>query len=316
MSDSRRSNRFARRTLGSLLLSLVVGCSSAAQPARAPGPVVKAASSVPGEGDERANRRRPGSLEQSAVSDDSAASTAERPRPWLGVEMRGQAEDEPGVFIVQVLPNSPAQRSGLQPNDTLLLLDGAPVNAPDDVARTVATKTVGDTVRVAAVRNNRYLRLSLRLEAFPHPSGPERTSYVGKPAPALSDLTNPNATPPPTLQSLRGKPALLAFLGPSWNLCSPSFTLVKLWQRAHAARGLQLIMITPSDAAGAQKTASAVGLSDPVWADPTGVATRRYASTAACSFILVDSQGVVREVLVGIEPKDLERMNRALSTVE
>ncbi len=72
-----------------------------------------------------------------------------------------------GVPIQFVFNGSPAQRAGLQPGDTLMALDGHPVQSALEARRTLHGLAVGQTVQVTFRRAGAEQHVSITAEAAP-----------------------------------------------------------------------------------------------------------------------------------------------------
>jgi hypothetical protein len=90
-----------------------------------------------------------------------------RPQYWFGVAVEGippvlakhlKLQVDQGLLVMAVLPNSPAERAGLKPDDLLIEIDGSPLTSQEDLAR--------------AANANRMWKSSAesRLVTPPHPS--------------------------------------------------------------------------------------------------------------------------------------------------
>ncbi len=65
------------------------------------------------------------------------------------------------VEIVEVVPDSPAQRSGLRSEDLLLELDGHPIERVDDVQALMNHEAIGRRLQATVLRGDRWLDLEL-----------------------------------------------------------------------------------------------------------------------------------------------------------
>ncbi|MEA5452161.1 HhoA/HhoB/HtrA family serine endopeptidase [Leptolyngbya sp. CCNP1308] len=71
-------------------------------------------------------------------------------------------EEEEGVLIVQVMPNSPAARGGLRAGDVIVAVEGQPVKESAAVQQAVEGSTVGQDLAVTLRRDGREQTISVR----------------------------------------------------------------------------------------------------------------------------------------------------------
>jgi len=82
------------------------------------------------------------------------------PRP-LPPRVRPRFEIESAVEVVEVLPDSPAARAGLRPEDLIVSVDGHPTESVYDLQRLMVAELIGRRVPLTVVRDGRELELSL-----------------------------------------------------------------------------------------------------------------------------------------------------------
>ena len=104
--------------------------------------------------------------------------------PYLGIQMRGltpglkqqinndrqvgfQVQDDQGVVIFQVLPNSPAAKSGLRNGDVIKKVNGQTVTKAEQVQQAVENTSVGGTMQIEVSRSGRSTTVSVQPGAFP-----------------------------------------------------------------------------------------------------------------------------------------------------
>lgn len=97
--------------------------------------------------------------------------------PYLGIKMgkleeeqlkaEGLPKDTVGVYVVEVVPDSPAQKSGLQPGDIIQKVEGKEINDPTIIAEIVRNKNVGDKVHIRLLRGGQAKVLSLTVGSLP-----------------------------------------------------------------------------------------------------------------------------------------------------
>lgn len=96
-------------------------------------------------------------------------------RPYIGVRYKMIDKETAilnevveGAYVVEVLPNSPAQKAGIQDEDIIIEFDGKKVKGDDEqgLAKMILEKKVGDVVRIKIWRNGQTLEKTLTLESY------------------------------------------------------------------------------------------------------------------------------------------------------
>lgn len=106
--------------------------------------------------------------------------------PYLGIQMltlspelKAQLNSDPnsgilvnqdeGVLIVRVVPNSPADRAGLRSGDVVKKINGETIASSEQVQKAVNREKVGSALELELNRNGESLDLQVRAGAFPDP---------------------------------------------------------------------------------------------------------------------------------------------------
>lgn len=109
---------------------------------------------------------------------DTLASGKEVPHPFVGIEMRDITPDlakrfnqDPnstftipevnGVFVVRVLPNTPADRAGIRRGDVIVEVDGQRVTQGVAIQNRVENSGVGKSLKFKVQRGNQSLMLNV-----------------------------------------------------------------------------------------------------------------------------------------------------------
>src|SRR6266516_4511094 len=72
-----------------------------------------------------------------------------RPLPTRASALFGK---RPAVEVVEVVPQSPAERAGIRPEDLIVELDGTPIEGMDELQRVVVSELIGHAVRAKVIR--------------------------------------------------------------------------------------------------------------------------------------------------------------------
>jgi Do/DeqQ family serine protease len=76
-------------------------------------------------------------------------------------------DEEEGILIVRVMPDSPAARSGLRAGDVILSVDGQAVKESEEVQDAVANSSVGQNLSMTIRRNGQEQTLNVRPGTVP-----------------------------------------------------------------------------------------------------------------------------------------------------
>jgi Do/DeqQ family serine protease len=104
--------------------------------------------------------------------------------PYLGIQMMGltpqlkeninsnpnsglSVNEDKGVLVVTVVPNSPAAKAGIRAGDVIQKLGGQAVTDPSSVQKVVENSQVGGDLRMELRRNGQNLNIAVQPAAFP-----------------------------------------------------------------------------------------------------------------------------------------------------
>lgn len=97
--------------------------------------------------------------------------TATIPAPWLGLGGAPSADGSvKGVKIMGIAPGSPAEKAGLKAGDnadTIVAVDGAPVETPEQLAEVIAKHAIGQTVKLLVFSGGKFREASATLRPQP-----------------------------------------------------------------------------------------------------------------------------------------------------
>ena len=75
--------------------------------------------------------------------------------PYINQELGIDMDLDDGIYVAEVIRNSPAEKAGIREGDILLEIDGMPLDKMSKLRTYIYGKEVGDSVKIRYVRKNR-----------------------------------------------------------------------------------------------------------------------------------------------------------------
>ena len=96
--------------------------------------------------------------------------------PQLKEQLKSQTNfslnADQGVLIVDVVPNSPADRAGLKPGDVIQTIAEQAITETDEVQQTVAKTKVGEKLSLGLQRDDKQVNVEVKVGILPTPNQP------------------------------------------------------------------------------------------------------------------------------------------------
>ncbi|MCA9492185.1 MAG: PDZ domain-containing protein [Myxococcales bacterium] len=117
-------------------------------------------------------------------------------RGYLGVSPQALSADlrdglgvqaEKGAVVTSIMDGTPAAKAGLQTGDVIVAVDGAPIDDPVDLVRTIASHAPGERVRLDIERGSKARHLDVVLAERPDGTRVGAPEPVEEPAPTDVD---------------------------------------------------------------------------------------------------------------------------------
>ncbi|NUQ35330.1 MAG: trypsin-like peptidase domain-containing protein [Planctomycetaceae bacterium] len=114
------------------------------------------------------------------------SSDAPHERPWIGVD--GIANEDGGLRVTLVVPESPAHDAGIKDEDIIRAIDSVPVNNLTEIAEVLNRYDAGSVVTLEGLRAGQALKAKVTLE----PSGQQNSEVSrGGPSPQVIQMKGP-----------------------------------------------------------------------------------------------------------------------------
>jgi serine protease DegQ len=101
--------------------------------------------------------------------------TGRATHPWLGVtggditsEAAAEFGIEQGALMIEIVPDSPADRAGIEPNDVVVSFAGERIDSMDDLVVAIRQHKVGEQVEMVVVRDGERMTLRATLGDKPN----------------------------------------------------------------------------------------------------------------------------------------------------
>ena len=105
---------------------------------------------------------------------------------------------------------------------------------------------------------------------------------------------------------------VLEFLASWCAACQALTPTVNRWNERYGDAGLEVIGVVPEPGPQASRVAGRFGIQYQVAADATGQTARAYRAYAVPTLLLLDREGVVREVVVGLDRVGIRRFEERM----
>jgi peroxiredoxin len=215
--------------------------------------------------------------------------------PWIGLSLE---EGDAGAKVRQVMDSSPGQRAGIKEGEQVTALDATPTPNPAALIQAVLASGVGKKVKLHVLDANHKARtVSLTLEAKPGSDELQRGGLIGKPAPDFEPLVQAGAKLP-KISALKGQVILIDFFA-TW--CGPCVAMMPHIQSLHeklGPKGLKVVGVSTEAAGVVAGAAELFHLTYPLASDAGETVSRNYKVYALPTMVIIDRQGIVKEVSI------------------
>jgi S1-C subfamily serine protease len=116
---------------------------------------------------------------------------------WIGFEVREESSVRDGERLIlgEIIPDTPAQRVGLQVDDVLLEIGEYPIRTVDDLRNAMFYTRVGQYVEVKVRRNDEPVEFTVRLDKRPANEPLEVIRPIDPPAGSISPVSERSEVP-------------------------------------------------------------------------------------------------------------------------
>jgi thiol-disulfide isomerase/thioredoxin len=242
--------------------------------------------------------------QQAAKTSASPGAPVAQGPAWVGVRV-----EEHSARITQVIRGAPAERAGLRIGDQIKAVNGTPIGSgPEFVQRVMAAKA-GDRLAIEIVRGGGTIKFEVVADA--RPQSLAKSSLIGKPAPAFvaAQLAGPFST---TLADHRGHVVIVDFWATWCGPCAITIPRLNDLHAKYADRGLRIIGLSSEEPELIKKFVADGGLSYAIGHDTRDKISSEYLREGIPMFVVIDKQGIVRQVVVGSDMDAVEAAIPAL----
>lgn len=89
------------------------------------------------------------------ISEFAEIQAAEATRPFLGVILDDEDNDDEGIRVISVVESGAAQAAGIEKEDIIIALDNKAVNSLSDLGSVLREKNIGEAIEIDLLRNDK-----------------------------------------------------------------------------------------------------------------------------------------------------------------
>ena len=224
-----------------------------------------------------------------------ASARLQSARPWMGV---GIEQGKTGVIVNRVIRDTPAEKAGFKAGDEILKIDDTIVKNPKQMIELVASKGVGNTVKVDFLRGGKPEKVELKLMQRPDVLDLAKKQLMGKKAPDF-ELERLGTGKKISLSQFAGKPVLIKFWATWCPACKSVLPDVVKFSK-QAGKDYAVLTVATQEKSELTEAFRGSSMPDvPILIDGDGVTGSAYFIPALPTFVVVDKAGVIRHVAVG-----------------
>lgn len=221
----------------------------------------------------------------------------------------------PGVFVTHVIKRSPAARAALLEGDRIVKVDGIVVTTPAQLSAKVGAAGAHGKITLHVLRSGQPNDVVVALAPRPSADQIFRMEWVGEKLPPLPALTRASGPGPVAYPALKGRVVLLDLFA-TW--CGPCLQLGPYYHQFHAKygpSGLTVLAVSDEDAPLLAGWSAKNGVGYTVASDPSGALGPHLAAPAIPASLLIDKQGVVRDVALGFDVAQIRRTEQLVQAL-
>lgn len=215
---------------------------------------------------------------------------------WIGIELVAK---DGGVYVKRVMADSPGEAAHLREGDRVLSVGGQALSDPDQLIRRVQAEQPGKTL-VLSVRSAHATKpheVRVTLAPRPEPRDYQRKLLLGRPAPDFRS-TAVTGGKPLQLSSLHGKVVLIDFFASWCGPCMDALPHVEELYDTLGSKGLMVLGVSDEGPDTVREVVEKHKLRYHVVSDEGEDISSRYGVYALPTMVIIDRQGVVREVSI------------------
>lgn len=237
------------------------------------------------------------------AEDSSTQKQVSNEKPRLGVRIDPR-DFGAGIRVQSVVPGSSAAQAGIRPGDQIARADDTALSNIDDLRKVVATKSVGDTIKLVVERKTRRLEIDVSMRPPRTPEVILNDAWRGKTVPdatyfEFDDSGRKNGT----TKSWRGRLTLIEFWATWCGVCRKASSRLEALAKRNPDL-LEVVAVSAESPSRVEGWLTKNPVEYRVVSDATETLSRAFFVEMLPTFILLDEDGVVRGAWVGFKQLD------------